>query len=75
LSKLIVCGVMLRGRHRGLPVAIDRAVMLPAEFRREGAEEDDAADAQGEEDAAGVPRTRTRTSTSNRQEMVQLRET
>jgi len=29
LSKLIVCLVMLRGRHRGLPVAIDRAVMLP----------------------------------------------
>ena len=24
---------MLRGRHRGLPVAIDRAVMLPFEFR------------------------------------------
>ena len=24
---------MLRGRHRGLPVAIDRAVMLPVEFR------------------------------------------
>jgi hypothetical protein len=23
---------MIRGRHRGLPVAIDRAVMLPAEF-------------------------------------------
>ncbi|KAH7928677.1 TrkH-domain-containing protein [Leucogyrophana mollusca] len=34
LSKLIVCIVMLRGRHRGLPVAIDRAVMLPAEFRK-----------------------------------------
>ncbi|KAF8178668.1 cation transport protein-domain-containing protein [Mycena galopus ATCC 62051] len=32
LSKLIVCLVMLRGRHRGLPVAIDRAVMLPMEF-------------------------------------------
>lgn len=29
LSKLIICAVMLRGRHRGLPVAIDRAVMLP----------------------------------------------
>lgn len=29
LSKLIICLVMLRGRHRGLPVAIDRAVMLP----------------------------------------------
>ncbi|KAH7909367.1 cation transport protein-domain-containing protein [Hygrophoropsis aurantiaca] len=35
LSKLIVCIVMLRGRHRGLPVAIDRAVMLPAEFKKQ----------------------------------------
>ncbi|KAK7036416.1 hypothetical protein VNI00_011613 [Paramarasmius palmivorus] len=34
LSKLILCVVMLRGRHRGLPVAIDRAVMLPEEFKR-----------------------------------------
>jgi Cation transport protein len=33
LSKLIICFVMLRGRHRGLPVAIDRAVMLPLEFK------------------------------------------
>ena len=29
LSKLIICLVMLRGRHRGLPVAIDRAIMVP----------------------------------------------
>ncbi|KAK1822944.1 hypothetical protein LTR12_002666 [Friedmanniomyces endolithicus] len=28
-SKLILCAVMLRGRHRGLPVAIDKAVLLP----------------------------------------------
>ncbi|EGO00821.1 hypothetical protein SERLA73DRAFT_105229 [Serpula lacrymans var. lacrymans S7.3] len=34
LSKLIICIVMLRGRHRGLPVAIDRAVMLPSEFQK-----------------------------------------
>ncbi|KAF8511515.1 cation transport protein-domain-containing protein [Gautieria morchelliformis] len=34
LSKLIICAVMLRGRHRGLPVAIDRAVLLPAELWR-----------------------------------------
>ncbi|KAH7102157.1 cation transport protein-domain-containing protein [Auriculariales sp. MPI-PUGE-AT-0066] len=34
LSKLIICAVMIRGRHRGLPVAIDRAVMLPSEFRK-----------------------------------------
>ena len=29
LSKLVLCAVMLRGRHRGLPVAIDHAVKLP----------------------------------------------
>ncbi|KAI0941630.1 hypothetical protein AcW1_003472 [Taiwanofungus camphoratus] len=46
LSKVIICAVMLRGRHRGLPVAIDRAVMLPFEFKESshyqtsGAEED-----------------------------------
>ncbi|KAG8896927.1 low affinity potassium transporter, partial [Tulasnella sp. 408] len=28
LSKLIIIAVMIRGRHRGLPVAIDRAVVL-----------------------------------------------
>lgn len=32
LSKLVVIAVMIRGRHRGLPVAIDRAVMLPKGF-------------------------------------------
>ncbi|KAI9668962.1 MAG: hypothetical protein M1829_005190 [Trizodia sp. TS-e1964] len=31
LSKLILCAVMIRGRQRGLPVAIDQAVMLPSE--------------------------------------------
>ncbi|KAL7414479.1 cation transport protein-domain-containing protein [Mrakia frigida] len=33
LSKLITICVMLRGRHRGLPQAIDRAIMLPREFK------------------------------------------
>ncbi|KAF8996294.1 cation transporter, partial [Hymenopellis radicata] len=41
LSKLIVVLVMLRGRHRGLPVAIDRAVMFPMEFKRDEDDEDD----------------------------------
>ncbi|BFZ64031.1 hypothetical protein YB2330_005169 [Saitoella coloradoensis] len=36
LSKLIMCAVMLRGRHRGLPVAIDRAVLLKGEDVEEG---------------------------------------
>jgi potassium uptake Trk family protein len=42
LSKLILCAVMIRGRHRGLPVSIDRAVLLPGEYL-EQAEEEDAA--------------------------------
>ncbi|KAK0195856.1 cation transport protein-domain-containing protein [Armillaria mellea] len=58
LSKIIVCLVMIRGRHRGLPVAIDRAVMLPMEFSHgDGGEEDqedqnDAGDAVGENGGA-----------------------
>jgi potassium uptake Trk family protein len=35
LGKLVVIAVMLRGRHRGLPVAIDRAVLLPGELELE----------------------------------------
>jgi len=37
-GKLILCAVMLRGRHRGLPVAIDKAIQLPGE--RDGLMED-----------------------------------
>jgi len=33
LTKLIFCLVMIRGRHRGLPAAIDRAVMFPADLQ------------------------------------------
>ena len=40
LSKLILCAVMIRGRHRGLPVAIDRAVLLPGEHLHAAEEED-----------------------------------
>lgn len=41
-SKLILAAVALRGRHRGLPVAIDKAIMLPSESLA-WAEEEDAA--------------------------------
>jgi potassium uptake Trk family protein len=41
LSKLILCAVMIRGRHRGLPVAIDRAVLLPGEDGDERDDEDE----------------------------------
>lgn len=40
MSKLILCAVMIRGRHRGLPVAIDRAVLLPGEHLAAAEEED-----------------------------------
>ncbi|EJD53027.1 TrkH-domain-containing protein [Auricularia subglabra TFB-10046 SS5] len=32
LSKVVVIFVMVRGRHRGLPMAVDRSIMLPEEF-------------------------------------------
>lgn len=38
VSKLILCAVMLRGRHSGLPVALDRAIVFPTEFAREESE-------------------------------------
>jgi potassium uptake Trk family protein len=31
LSKLVIIAMMLRGRHRGLPYALDRAILLPSE--------------------------------------------
>ncbi|KAG5752431.1 hypothetical protein H9Q69_003045 [Fusarium xylarioides] len=30
-SKLVICAMMIRGRHRGLPYALDRAIVLPTE--------------------------------------------
>ncbi|KAK6821056.1 hypothetical protein PG987_015456 [Apiospora arundinis] len=39
-SKLILVLVMLRGRHRGLPVALDRAVRLPGDELEREEEED-----------------------------------
>ncbi|KAJ5820090.1 cation transporter [Penicillium riverlandense] len=30
-SKLVICAMMVRGRHRGLPYKLDRAIVLPIE--------------------------------------------
>ncbi|KAJ4313384.1 hypothetical protein N0V94_006968 [Neodidymelliopsis sp. IMI 364377] len=30
-SKLVICAMMIRGRHRGLPYALDRAITLPSD--------------------------------------------
>ncbi|CAO1638639.1 unnamed protein product [Sympodiomycopsis kandeliae] len=37
LSKLVVIATMIRGRHRGLPVAIDRSIMLPSDLEHQDA--------------------------------------
>jgi len=42
LSKLVIVAMQIRGRHRGLPYALDRAILLPSE-RRLQEEEDMAA--------------------------------
>ncbi|CZR56211.1 related to potassium transport protein TRK1, high-affinity [Phialocephala subalpina] len=51
-SKVILCAVMLRGRHRGLPVALDRAVRLPEGVERvdDGGREVDVGRGEGWED-------------------------
>lgn len=33
ISKLVIIAMMIRGRHRGLPYALDRAILLPSENR------------------------------------------
>lgn len=40
VSKLVIIAMQLRGRHRGLPYALDRAVLLPSDAlnRREAAD-------------------------------------
>ncbi|KAJ7157872.1 potassium transporter [Mycena crocata] len=44
LSKLVIIVIMLRGRHRGLPVGVERAVTLPRELNidRQGEREKSA---------------------------------
>lgn len=40
LSKLVIIAMMLRGRHRGLPYALDRAILLPSEKLNRKEQED-----------------------------------
>ncbi|EMD88757.1 hypothetical protein COCHEDRAFT_1205887 [Bipolaris maydis C5] len=38
-GKLVICAMMLRGRHRGLPYALDRAINLPNDLVTEDEQE------------------------------------
>jgi Trk-type K+ transport system membrane component len=40
LSKLIIVAMQIRGRHRGLPYALDRAILLPSETLHQKENED-----------------------------------
>ncbi|EPY53234.1 potassium ion transporter Trk1 [Schizosaccharomyces cryophilus OY26] len=40
LSKLVIIALQIRGRHRGLPRAVDRAILLPSEKNNLKEEED-----------------------------------
>ncbi|KAI1431374.1 cation transporter [Xylaria sp. CBS 124048] len=40
-SKLVICAAMIRGRHRCLPYALDKAIMLPGEDDRPDGDGDD----------------------------------
>ncbi|KAI9667091.1 MAG: low affinity potassium transporter [Alyxoria varia] len=42
LSKLIIIAMQIRGRHRGLPYALDKAILLPGEGKRKREEEEAA---------------------------------
>ncbi|PLW39493.1 hypothetical protein PCANC_16808 [Puccinia coronata f. sp. avenae] len=52
-SKLVVIAVMLRGRHRGLPIAIDRAVILPYDQKSKPNDEDDGHEYRDNDEAGG----------------------
>ncbi|EED17784.1 potassium ion transporter (Trk1), putative [Talaromyces stipitatus ATCC 10500] len=41
ISKLVIIAMQIRGRHRGLPYALDRAILLPSESLQQR-EQDDA---------------------------------
>ena len=42
VSKLVITAMMLRGRHRGLPYQLDRAILLPNENKQRREDEDAA---------------------------------
>lgn len=64
LSKLIIIAMQLRGRHRGLPYALDRAILLPSESLHKKEDEDATKRARrasfvGDPAEAGLTRTGT----------------
>jgi potassium uptake Trk family protein len=55
LSKLIIIAMQIRGRHRGLPYALDRAILLPSETLHKKEDEDAARRARRSSTAEDLP--------------------
>jgi Trk-type K+ transport system membrane component len=69
LSKLIIIAMQIRGRHRGLPYGLDRAILLPSESLHQKENEDATFRARCASNATGAGvdgLTRTGTSLSQR---------
>ena len=54
LSKLIIIAMQIRGRHRGLPYALDRAILLPSESLHQKENEDATRRARRGSHASGL---------------------
>jgi potassium uptake Trk family protein len=48
-SKIVICAMMWRGRHRGLPNDLDYAVMLPSDFSAEASSQEEDSGLQSPE--------------------------
>ncbi|KAF2247945.1 potassium transporter [Trematosphaeria pertusa] len=62
-SKIVICAMMIRGRHRGLPYQLDRAIMLPGDRTSEDGESEGRARADVDADGGdmrGIKRYHTR---------------
>jgi potassium uptake Trk family protein len=55
LSKLIIIAMQIRGRHRGLPYALDRAILLPSESLHQKENEDATRRARRGSNVADLP--------------------
>ena len=54
IAKLVIIAMQVRGRHRGLPYELDRAILLPSEHLSEKESQDAAARVRRRSSAAGL---------------------
>jgi hypothetical protein len=57
IAKLVIIAMQIRGRHRGLPYELDRAILLPSESLHKAEDHDAAARNRRRSSAALIPET------------------